>query len=87
MSDSEPAPEADITGLNYKDAASEIDSILAKIEQDSGIDVDELADKVERASHLIGFCLERLRGAELRVRKVTEELSRAAQAGDSEGDD
>jgi exodeoxyribonuclease VII small subunit len=58
----------------YLQAASEIDQILAQIEDDAAVDIDVLADKVERAHELILFCNDRLKRAETRVRRVAQEL-------------
>ena len=68
--------------LKYRDAAEEIERTLREIEDEREVDVDELADKVERAAELIRFCFDRLKKAETRVRKVTEELA-AATAEDA----
>lgn len=58
----------------YREAAAEIDHILSEIEDETEIDIDELAGKVERAAHLIQLCMARLKGAETRVRKITDDL-------------
>ncbi len=77
MSSPDARPEEpDGPELSYREAAAEIEATLEKIENDPNIDIDELADRVERASELIQFCLARLEHAELRVRTVTEKLSR-----------
>ncbi|MGE3166193.1 MAG: exodeoxyribonuclease VII small subunit [Planctomycetota bacterium] len=68
---------------SYREASGVIDRILAEIESDTELDVDDLADRVERASKLIDFCFERLRRADLRVRKVAEDLSRTTLAAES----
>ena len=79
MSSPDARPEEpDKPELSYREAAAEIERTLEEIEKDPNVDIDELADRVERASELIQFCLARLEHAELRVRKVTEKLSRAA---------
>ena len=72
--------------LTYQVAASEIDRILEGIEDDREVDVDELAAQVERAAALIRFCHDRLKGAELRIRKVTEELEHDSRS-DGLGED
>ena len=64
--------------LTYREATDEIDRILKAIEDEREVDIDELAGKVERASDLIRVCFERLKGAELKIRKVTDELSRTS---------
>lgn len=70
--------------LSYREAAEEIDRILGQIESEAELDVDELADKVERASGLIGLCFDRLKRAGLRINKVSEDLARTAKAADSD---
>lgn len=57
----------------YDEAYAELKSILDDLQQDA-IGVDELAEKVKRAAHLIAFCGARLRKAEGEVQKVLEEL-------------
>ncbi len=68
----------------YREAVAEIDAILAALEDRTGLDIDELAGKVERAAHLIQLLHERLQGAEARVRKVTAELARASDDATAE---
>jgi exodeoxyribonuclease VII small subunit len=62
----------------YREAAAEIESILARLDEETDVDIDELAARVERAAELIQFCSEKLRAAELRVEKVTRELAGTA---------
>jgi exodeoxyribonuclease VII small subunit len=61
----------------YREAAAEIEQILARLDEESDVDIDELTARVERAAELIRFCSEKLRAAELRVDKVTRELAGA----------
>ncbi len=70
--------------LTYQKAADEIDQILKDLEDDQRADIDELAEKVERAAKLIRFCFDRLKGAELRVEKVTRQLSEATSEAPEE---
>lgn len=62
----------------YREAAAEIEEILSAIDAETDVDIDELAARVERAAELIRFCSERLRSAESRVEKVTQEFARTA---------
>ena len=71
---------------SYREASEEIDSILQEIEEEEQADVDQLADKVERASELIRFCFDRLKGAETRVARVTQELTEAAEEEEDPGE-
>lgn len=60
----------------YADAVIELEDILTALEDDN-IDVDALASKVERASHLIGLCRERISAAKVQVEQVVAELDTA----------
>ncbi len=68
---------------SYREAAAEIEAILAHLDEDTEVDIEELAVQVERAAELIRLCSEKLRAAELRVEKVTQEL---AQAGSEQAE-
>jgi exodeoxyribonuclease VII small subunit len=46
--------------LSYRDALEELDEILAHLES-TAVDVDVLAERVERGATLIRFCRQRLR--------------------------
>ena len=46
---------------SYLEATEEIDSILDRIEDSREVDVDALADDVERAAELLKICGERLK--------------------------
>ena len=64
---------------SYAAAAQELERILDEIERGAA-DVDVLSEKVERAARLIRLCRDKISGAELKVRKVLEELDTAAAA-------
>jgi|WetSurMetagenome_2_1015567.scaffolds.fasta_scaffold00217_7 exodeoxyribonuclease VII small subunit len=55
--------------LSYSVALAELEEIIRGIETEE-IDVDALAEKVARAAFLIGFCRDRLKGAEEDVGKI-----------------
>lgn len=57
---------------SYRDAVSELESILAEIE-DQAVDVDVLADRVARAAALISWCRDRIVAARTAVEAVTAE--------------
>lgn len=57
----------------YKDAVSEIEEILDKLENEE-LDVDELATKVKRVSHLLRFCKEKLTGTEKEIQNIIQEM-------------
>ncbi|MEM7260887.1 MAG: exodeoxyribonuclease VII small subunit [Planctomycetota bacterium] len=83
MSPTDADPAATEPPESYRAAAEEIESILGQIERDRNLDVDRLADHVERASGLIKFCYDRLEKAEMRVRKVTDDLASTTAEGSS----
>lgn len=59
--------------LTYSSAVSELDEILLELE-DEALDVDVLADRVERASTLIRFCRTRITSARTQVSKIVADL-------------
>ena len=59
--------------LTYRDAVTEIDEILEKIEQEE-LDVDELSEKVKRVSVLIRFCKEKLHKTGEEVENILKEM-------------
>ena len=59
--------------LSYSTAVSELDQILAELEDDS-LDVDILGDRVKRASELISFCRERITSAQTQVEQIVADL-------------
>ena len=59
--------------INYKDAFEELQSIVSEIEQGE-ISVDELSEKVKRASFLIKICKSKLQSTEEDVNKILKEL-------------
>lgn len=62
--------------LSYGDAIRELREILQGIENED-IDLDALSDQVERAALLIQTCRGRIERAEMRVRRVLDNLERA----------
>ncbi len=59
--------------LSYHEALAELETILDAIEHDE-VDLDELAQKVERAASLLSWCRDKIDRAELQVRRVVEAL-------------
>jgi len=55
--------------MTYKEAVSEIDDILGKIENEE-LDVDELSQRVKRISQLIKFCQDKLHKTETEVEDI-----------------
>ena len=59
--------------MSYKEALSELESILASLRSDS-CDVDTLAERTRRAAILLKECRQRLTRTEEELNKVLEEL-------------
>ena len=70
----------------YAETAAELTSILDAIETGAA-DIDVLSERVERAAELIRACRERLTGAELRVKKIVEELAAETAERDREDEE
>jgi exodeoxyribonuclease VII small subunit len=68
---------ADDEQQGYGAALRELESILDELEDDD-VDVDVLADRVERAAELLRFCRDRIAGAKLQVERIVDELDAAA---------
>lgn len=59
--------------IGYAEALAELESILSELEGDE-VDVDTLAQHVQRASLLIELCRERIGSARLRIEEVVAQL-------------
>lgn len=59
--------------LNYTQAFEELQFILTEIE-DGTISLDDLGEKVKRASELIDICRNKLRNTEENVSKILDQL-------------
>ena len=59
--------------MNYTEAFEELQQIVADIE-DGEISVDELSQKVKRASELIAICKKKLTSTEEDVNKILKEI-------------
>lgn len=59
--------------MNYTEAFEELQQIVADIE-DGEISVDELSEKVKRASELIAICKKKLTSTEEDVNKILKEI-------------
>lgn len=62
-----------MTEINYTDAFDELQEIVSDME-DGQINVDELAQKVKRATELIRICKNKLSATEGDVQKILKEL-------------
>ena len=68
--------------LGYARALAELERILAELEA-SDVDVDQLADRVARATALIAVCRERIGAARLRIDEVIADLDGPPSAGNA----
>lgn len=59
--------------IGYADAMSELEDILGQLDNDR-LDIDHLAEHVERAATLIALCRERLDTARIRVTEIVADL-------------
>ena len=59
--------------LKYSEALAELNSILEDMESET-IEVDDLAEKVKRASELIQLCRAKLDTTEAEVKKIVKEF-------------
>ena len=57
--------------ISYKSAVEELEKIVHSIENES-IDVDQLSEKVKRASLLLKICSDKLRLTEKEVEKILD---------------
>jgi len=58
--------------INYDAAVGEIEEILEKIEE-GDLGVDELAEKVNRVTHLLKICRDRLLATEEQINKILDD--------------
>ncbi|CAB4363155.1 MAG: exodeoxyribonuclease VII small subunit [Actinobacteria bacterium] len=70
-------PTNDPIASGYAEALAELEEILARLER-SDVDVDVLAQQVQRAAALITFCRERIGNARLQIELVVAELAELA---------
>lgn len=59
--------------FTYESASKELDRILNELRNDE-VTIDQLAEKVERASKLIIFCKEKLNSTEKKVEDIVSKL-------------
>lgn len=59
--------------LGYAAAMAELEAILRELEQPD-VDIDVVADRVERAASLVALCRGRLEHARLRVTEIVADL-------------
>ncbi len=59
---------------SYDDAVTELQALVAAVE-DETVGIDDLENKVKRASVLVQFCREKLRSTEDTINQSFEDLS------------
>ena len=59
----------DDNNIGYEDAVTELEEILDALSDDD-INVDELAERVKRATELVKVCRERVAAARLEVKEI-----------------
>ncbi len=59
--------------ISYAEAIKQIEEILDKIESEE-LDVDELSNKVKKASDLLKLCKMKLHETEEDIRKILDEM-------------
>lgn len=59
----------DDNNIGYEDAVTELEQILDALSDDD-INVDELAERVKRATELVKVCRERIAAARLEVKEI-----------------
>ena len=80
MSDKIPADRRKKTDEpSYAAASDELERILSEIES-GDVDLDALAEKVERAAALLATCRQRLAATAAKVKKITAEVAAAMDA-------
>ncbi len=63
------AKKSEKSQIGYAEALTELEEILSGLE-DEDVDVDTLAEQVQRAAELIELCRERIGAAKLRIEEV-----------------
>lgn len=76
---SEPSSPGDtelpVDRLGYLRAVAELDAILVELEAEA-VDVDRLAERVQRAAALIRYCRQRIGSARVEIEAITADLDR-----------
>ena len=79
-SPSEQTPSGDGAGdeTSFGVAMQELESILERIDGD-GIDIDQLAGELRRATELLEICRGKIRKAEVEVNQIVQQLDDSAE--------
>jgi exodeoxyribonuclease VII small subunit len=73
------AEPVDSAQVSYAAALEELEQILVELDDDR-LDVDLVAERVQRAAELIRVCRERITGARLQVERVVAALEAETSA-------
>ncbi len=60
--------------LTYTDAVNELESILADLENNSEVNMDDISIKVKRAALLMEFCKKQLHEIDTELEKMMQKL-------------
>ncbi|MGB6056809.1 MAG: exodeoxyribonuclease VII small subunit [Microthrixaceae bacterium] len=87
MSQAENGPDRDVVdtpsgteSIGFAAAMSELSAIVSELESDQ-LDVDVLAERVERAALLVGTCRDRLDATRLKVEEIIVRLDNVEATG------
>lgn len=59
--------------ISYNEAMSEVEKILEEIDSEK-LDLDNLSEKVKRATELLNLCKEKLTKVDLEIEKLLEKM-------------
>jgi exodeoxyribonuclease VII small subunit len=65
--------DIDPAELGFNGALAELERIVTELESDD-LDVDHLAQRVERAARLVAWCRERIEGTRFQVDEILDRL-------------
>jgi len=61
--------------VKYSEAIEEVEKIINQIESNE-LDIDELTEKIRRASELLKFCKQKLHFTEEEIQKIIDEMQK-----------
>ncbi|HDP74507.1 MAG TPA: exodeoxyribonuclease VII small subunit [Bacteroidales bacterium] len=59
--------------IKYSEAIEEVEKIIDQIESNE-LDIDELTEKIRRASELLKFCKQKLHFTEEEIQKIIDQM-------------
>ena len=72
MADEPQTPDS-VEEMSFQSSLEEIERIVEKIESED-VDIDELAERLQRAASLLEVCRAKIRKAEVEVRHIVDKL-------------